>query len=376
MEGKGIIIENVLASYEESWEGSMTDQTVTRKADHIQIVLEKDVTAKGITTGFEHFMLDHCALPDVNLDEIDLSLSLWGRTLQAPLLISSMTGGTSEALKINQNLAKVAQRLGIALGLGSQRAAIENPDLAKTYQVRSLAPDGLLFANLGAVQLNYGYGLAEAQRAVDMMEADALILHLNPLQEAVQPQGDRQWRGLWQKIEQLTQALPVPVIAKEVGNGINAKVARRLVECGIAAIDVAGAGGTSWSEVEAYRQTNSQAREIAHGFARWGLPTAFCLESVCQAVSEVPIFASGGIRDGIDAAKAIALGATLVGCAAPVLAAAKVDEETVYQKFAVLLESLKVAAFCCNAQNLDQLRQTTLYRQGFHLETVSRVPKT
>jgi isopentenyl-diphosphate delta-isomerase len=354
----------------------MTDQTTTRKADHIQIVLEKDVSAKGITPGFEHFILDHCALPDVNLDEIDLSLPLWGKTLQAPLLISSMTGGTSEALKINQNLAKVAQRLGIALGLGSQRAAIENPDLAKTYQVRSLIPDGLLLANLGAVQLNYGYGLDEAKRAVEMMEADALILHLNPLQEAVQPQGDRHWRGLWQKIEQLTQALPVPVIAKEVGNGINAKIARRLVDCGIAAIDVAGAGGTSWSEVEAYRQTNPQARAIAHSFARWGLPTAFCLEAVCQEVgSEVPIFASGGIRDGIDAAKAIVLGATLVGCAAPVLAAATVDEEAVYEKFAILFESLKIAAFCCNAQNLGQLRQTTLYRQGFYREFVPQGSK-
>lgn len=338
----------------------MPETTETRKADHIKIVLEENVDGKGITTGFERYFLEHCALPDRDLDAVDLNLTLWGKQLQAPLLMSSMTGGTAIASKINLHLAEVAQHLGIAMGVGSQRAALEDPQLAFTYQVRSVAPDILLFANLGAIQLNYGYGLDEAKRAVEMIEADALILHLNPLQEAVQPGGDRQWSGLGKKIEKLVSQLPVPVIVKEVGNGISASVARKLNDYGIAAIDVAGAGGTSWSEVEAYRQTNPHYRAIAHSFASWGIPTAISLQEVSQAVPDLPIFASGGIRNGIDAAKAIALGATLVGSAALVLEAATLNEKVVYEQFSTLLETLKIAAFCSDAANLSQLRQVKL----------------
>ena len=337
-----------------------SETTETRKADHIKIVLEENVQAKGVATGFEHFFLEHCALPNLDLDDVDLSLTLWQKKLQAPLLISSMTGGTAAASKINRYLAEVAQNLGIVMGLGSQRAAIEDPSLISTYQVRSVAPDILLFANLGAIQLNYGYGLDEAKRAVEMIEADALILHLNPLQEAVQAGGDRRWSGLEKKIEQLVSQLAVPIIVKEVGNGINASVAKRLKNCGVAAIDVAGAGGTSWSEVEAFRQNDPHFRQIAHNFASWGIPTAVCLKEVCQAVPDLPIFASGGIRTGIDAAKAISLGATLVGSAAPVLEAATLKVEQVYEHFSVLLETLKIAAFCSNSANLEQLKKVTL----------------
>lgn len=337
------------------------DSTPHRKSDHIRIVLEEDVLGKGISTGFERLMLEHCALPAVDLDAVDLGLTLWGKSLAYPWLISSMTGGTPEAKQINLFLAEVAQALGIAMGLGSQRAAIENPDLAVTYQVRSVAPDILLFANLGLVQLNYGYGLEEAQRAVDMIEADALILHLNPLQEAVQPDGDRRWSGLWFKLEALVRALEVPVIIKEVGNGISGPVAKRLQECGVGAIDVAGAGGTSWSEVEAYRQTDRQAKEVAHNFADWGLPTALSLQQVVQNTEQIPVFASGGIRSGIDGAKAIALGATLVGSAAPVLADATVNAQRVYDHYQARLRELQIAAFCCDAANLAQLAQVPLW---------------
>ncbi|MEB3161314.1 MAG: type 2 isopentenyl-diphosphate Delta-isomerase [Synechocystis sp.] len=339
----------------------MTDTTEYRKADHIRIVLEEDVLGKGVTTGFDRFFLEHCALPSVNLDAVDLSVHLWGKTLRSPWLISSMTGGTDAAKRINLNLAEVAQTLGIAMGLGSQRAAIENPDLAATYQVRSVAPDILLFANLGAIQLNYGYGLDQAKRAVDMIEADALILHLNPLQEAVQPQGDRQWSGLWSKLEALVTALPVPVIVKEVGNGISRNLARRLESCGVAAIDVAGAGGTSWSEVEAHRQTDPVAKQVAHAFADWGLPTALSLREVVQGTGSIPIFASGGIRSGIDGAKAIALGASLVGSAAPGLDAAQINAEAVYHHYAARIEELRIAAFCCDAATVKQLRQVPLW---------------
>jgi isopentenyl-diphosphate delta-isomerase len=349
----------------------MSVATEARKADHIKIVLEQDVQGKAITTGFERYALEHCALPSVDFDRIDLSQTLWHKALQAPLLMSSMTGGTAQATQINRHLAEVAQSLGIAMGVGSQRAALENSDLASTYQVRCVAPDILLLANLGLVQFNYGYGLEQARRAVEMIEADALILHLNPLQEAVQPLGDRCWQGLWSKLETLAQQLPVPVVVKEVGNGISARVAQRLRDCGVAAIDVAGAGGTSWSEVEAHRQQDAQARQIAHCFARWGIPTAVSLQAVLAVVPELPIFASGGIRNGIDAAIALNLGATLVGTAAPLLGPATEAVDQVYAKFSGLLEELRIAAFCCDAQNLSQLRQVSLYDR----ETWQPIPK-
>lgn len=340
----------------------MDNSTESRKADHINIVLQEDVRAKGITTGFERFFLEHIALPEINLDEVDLSLKLWNKTLKAPLLISSMTGGTETARTINLHLAESAQALGVAMGVGSQRAAIEQDTLENTYQVRKVAPDILLFANLGAVQLNYGYGIEQARRAVEMIGADALILHLNPLQEAVQPNGDRNWTNLYHKIEQIVKSLELPIIVKEVGNGMNKNVARRLADCGVSAIDVAGAGGTSWSEVEAYRQSDSQRQRVAHCFAGWGIPTALSLLEVKQSVPELPIFASGGIRNGIDATKAIVLGATLVGSAAPLLGVATRQSEAVYHKFAGMLEELRIAAFCTGSGNLAQLRQATLRR--------------
>ena len=333
-----------------------------RKADHIKIVLQEDVSSKGTTTGFERFFLEHNALPEIDLDEVDLSLQLWNKTLQAPLLISSMTGGTESAHTINLNLAEAAQALGIAMGVGSQRAGIEQQNLGKTYKIRQVAPDILLFANLGAVQLNYGYGIDQARRAVEMIEADALILHLNSLQEAVQAEGDRNWKGLYSKIETLATQLEVPIIVKEVGNGISGSVARGLADCGVAAIDIAGAGGTSWSEVEAHRQSDPRRRTIAHCFAGWGIPTALSLMQVCQSVPNLPVFASGGIRSGIDAAKAIALGATLVGSAAPLLDAATYQSQAVYEKFSILLETLKIAAFCAGASTLSQLSTVPLRR--------------
>lgn len=336
----------------------------SRKKDHLDIVLNKDVGSKGITTGFEQYAFDHVALPELDLDQIDTSLVLWGRRLKAPLLISSMTGGTGPAHAINLNLAAAAQEMGIAMGVGSQRAAIEQDELATTYQVRRVAPDILLFANIGAVQLNYGYGIDHARRAVEMIEADALILHLNPLQEAVQAEGDRNWRDLLVKIDRLTRQIGVPVIAKEVGNGISATVAKRLVEAGVSAIDVAGAGGTSWSEVEAHRQLDPFRKRIAHTFANWGIPTAVALREVRAALPpSVPVFASGGIRNGVDVAKALVLGATLVGSAAPLLGPATDETSRVLDKFGAYMEELKIVMFCAGAGNLADLRRVRLRRR-------------
>jgi len=339
---------------------SLPTQTEQRKDDHLRIVLQQDVQSKGVTTGFEQVRLPHCALPNLDGRKIALSLSLWGRSLRAPFLISSMTGGTAEAGMINRRLAEAAQELGIGMGLGSQRAAIEEASLAATYQVRRYAPDVLLLANLGAVQLNYGYGPDECRRAVDMIEADALILHLNALQEAVQPHGNTNFWGLLRKIEQVCRALPVPVVAKEVGNGISGAVARQLVNAGVAAIDVAGAGGTSWSEVESHRHEDRQGVAVARAFAGWGIPTAEAIRQVRAALPEVVIIGSGGIRSGVDAAKAIALGADLVGTAMPMLAPATNLTEAVIERYGTYIEQLRVAMFCTGAGDLVALRQVTL----------------
>ena len=336
--------------------------TETRKREHIETVLNANVAAKGITTGFETFAFEHCALPELDLDQIDLSTTVFDRKLRAPILISSMTGGAAEGGVINRRLAICAQELGLALGIGSQRAAIERSELADTYKVRDVAPDILLFANLGAVQLNYGYGIEQARRAVDMIEADALFIHLNPLQEAVQPEGDRNWRGILTKLEELVFALEVPVVVKEVGNGLSAELAKRLISIGIAGLDVAGAGGTSWSEVEANRQPDPLIRKVAHSFAGWGIPTAHSLIEVRREAGSLPVFASGGLRSGIDVAKAIRLGATLCGVAEPALGAADENVEKIIKHMQCFIEELKVAAFCAGAGNLTQLARVPLRR--------------
>lgn len=334
-------------------------QISSRKADHIRINLEKDVSST-LTSGLERFRFLHQALPELNLENVDLSLKLFGRTLKAPVLISSMTGGTEQAKQINLNLAEAAQATGIAMGLGSQRAAIEHPELVSSYQVRHVAPDILLFANLGAIQLNYQYGIQECLKAVEMVEADALILHLNALQEAVQLEGNTHFSGLIKKIEAVCRALPVPVIAKEVGWGFSEHAARLLSDAGVVAIDVAGAGGTSWSQVEMHRaDTESQAR-VAAAFIDWGIPTADSIQIVRRAVDTMVIFASGGIRSGVEIAKCIALGATLGGMASPFLKAAVKSTEDTIQVVHEIEREIRVCMFAVGSGNLEALRKTQL----------------
>jgi isopentenyl-diphosphate delta-isomerase len=245
-----------------------------RKSEHLKITLEQDVQS-GLTNGLEHYHFIHEALPELDLEAVDTSLILFGKKLSAPILVSSMTGGTERAKEINQNLAEAAQECGLAMGVGSQRTAIEDPEQIPTYSiVRQVAPDILLFANLGAVQLNYGYGIDECRRAVDMIQANALILHLNPLQEALQTGGNTNFSELAKKIEEICKQLDVPVVVKEVGWGISRNTARILADSGVAAIDVAGAGGTSWSQVEMHRAPDEFSRQLAGTFVNWGIPTA------------------------------------------------------------------------------------------------------
>lgn len=334
-----------------------------RKAEHIRINLEEDVAFKKLTNGLEAYFFMHQALPELDLARIDTSVQLFGKTLKTPLLISSMTGGTAKAREINQTLAAAAQEVGMAMGLGSMRAGIEDPSLESTYQVRNVAPDILLFANLGAVQLNYGYGLSQCRRAVDMIEADALILHFNVLQEAVQPEGDGNFAGLLDKVAAVCRALPVPVIAKEVGWGFSREAARQLADAGVAAIDVAGSGGTSWSQVEMYRAPTQRHARLAGAFIDWGIPTAVSVGYCREAAPALPVFASGGIKDGIEVAKCIALGATLVGLAGEFLRTA--DREGVagvVDLAGVITDELRVSMFCAAANDLQALSRTPLHK--------------
>ena len=332
-----------------------------RKADHIRINLEKDVAFKQLTTGLEKYFFMHQALPELDLAHINTQTQIFGKNLNTPLLISSMTGGTTEAQAINLMLAEAAQEVGLAMGLGSQRAAIEDNSLADTFRVRDVAPDILLFANLGAVQLNYGYGRTQCQRAVDMIQADALILHFNPIQEAVQPEGDGNFAGLLGKIETLCRQLSVPVIAKEVGWGFSREAARQLADAGVAAIDVAGAGGTSWSQVEMYRAPTARHARVAGAFIDWGIPTAVSIQ-YCREATSLPIIASGGIKNGIDVAKCIALGARLVGFAGDFLRAA--DEngvEGVIEMAETITDELRITMFGSSANDLAALSETQLH---------------
>jgi isopentenyl-diphosphate delta-isomerase len=318
-----------------------------RKADHIKINLEQDVRS-ALTSGLEKYRFTHEALPELDLKRIDTTLNLFGKKLNSPILISSMTGGTEAAKTINMRLAEAAQECGIAMGVGSQRAAIEHPEQAETFQVRKVAPDILLFANLGAVQLNHGYGIDQCRKAVDMIEADALYLHLNPLQEAVQDAGDTDFAGLAKKIEVICKKLEVPVIAKE-------RTAKLLADCGVSAIDVAGAGGTSWSQVEMHRAPDEFTRQLAGTFVGWGIPTAESILNVRKAVPDMTVFASGGLKDGLDIAKCIALGATLGGMAGQFLKAAAISNENAIETMKLTMRQIEVTMFAAGVGTLEGL---------------------
>jgi isopentenyl-diphosphate Delta-isomerase len=337
-------------------------KTQKRKKEHLEICLDTERVTSASGTGLNRYRFVHNALPELDIDEIDLSTTFLGKRLQAPILISSMTGGFDLARKVNRNLAAAAQRLGLAMGVGSQRVAVEEPAAAGSFEVRDVAPDILLLGNLGAVQLNYGYTVEHCRRAVSMIGADALILHLNVLQEAVQPEGNRNFKGLGEKIAAVCRDLEVPVIAKEVGNGISVDAATRLQRAGVKALDVAGYGGTSWSAVEAQRAVK-QGKRPDTAFAAWGIPTEEALVSVRQALPDIELIASGGVRSGVDIAKAIALGADLGAFGQPLLAAALESSAKVIEFIAGVIHELKVSMLCVGAVNLTALRKAPLVRQ-------------
>ncbi len=330
-----------------------------RKSDHLRITLDEDVQSRA-EHGLDAYQFEHNALPEIALADVDLATSFLGHPLKAPLLISSMTGGAADTAQVNQHLAETAQELGLAMGVGSQRAMLEFPEMAYTFQVRKYAPDILLFSNIGAVQFNYGLSTDQCRHLVDSIQANALILHLNPLQEALQPEGDTNFKDLLPKIEHLCRQLEVPVIAKEVGTGISLAAANRLIDAGVTAIDVAGTGGTSWALVEMYRVKYPSRQHIAAQFADWGHTTAGCLRSIRAAYPELPLIASGGIRHGIHAAKAIGLGADMVGMTTPFLRPAMESTEACISASEEIIETMRIASFLIGAKTFQEIKSTPL----------------
>lgn len=337
-----------------------TEPAAGRKDQHLDVVLSGGGRHRT-DAGFDAVRFVHEALPDLDHGKIDLGADLLGRRLQAPLLISAMTGGPARAEAINARLAEAAQHLGIALAVGSQRSALESdgaPGL--DMGLRQRAPDTPILANIGAAQLTRGFGVDEARRVIDMIGADALIVHLNPLQEACQPEGDRDWWGVGAALGALIRRLDAPVLVKETGAGLSAATARRLVEMGVAGLDVAGAGGSNWGLIEGERALDAADKAHAAAFSDWGNPTAAAIAAVRAACPDTLIIGSGGVRDGVDAARAIRLGADIVGQAAGVLGAATVSTEAVVDHFQIMIRQLRTVCFCTGSSSLAVLRRAPL----------------
>ncbi len=336
------------------------DLILGRKDQHLDVVLSGG-GRHAQASGFDDWRFVHEALPDLDHAKIDLGADFLGRRLQAPLLISAMTGGPARAEAINARLAEAAQHLGIALAVGSQRAAIEGGATGGLDRsLRDRAPDTPILANIGAAQLTRGFGVEQARRALDMIGADALVVHLNPLQEACQPEGDRDWWGVGAALQALIRDLDAPVIVKETGAGISAVTAQRLIAMGAAGVDVAGAGGANWGLIEGERAADPADKAHAAAFAAWGIPTARAIAEARNALPEALIIGSGGVRDGVDVAKAVRLGADVVGMASGVIQAATESTEAVVAHFQTVIRQLRTVCFCTNAAGLPALKRVPL----------------
>jgi isopentenyl-diphosphate delta-isomerase len=345
----------------------LAEKTKKRKVDHIKITLSKEVQARKVTTGFEDVYFIHRALPEIDKQEIDLHATVFNHKFAAPLIVSAITGGTPEAKKINATIAEAVEELGLGMGVGSQRAAIENKKLEKTFAIaRKKAPTAFLIANIGGVQLVREYGLKEVKKAIEMIDADAIAVHLNSLQEAVQPEGETSFKGILGKIGEIGGELDKPLIVKETGAGISAEEAKKLEAVGVAGIDVSGVGGTSFAAVEYYRakgRRNSFQRRLGEVFWDWGIPTTISIVEVAQTV-KIPVIASGGIRNGSEVAKALALGASLASLAQPVLQAAVKGVKETKNMLYLMIEELKNNMFLVGAESMQALLKVPLVVTG------------
>lgn len=329
-----------------------------RKTEHIKLCLTEQVEGVNKTTGLEGISFIHNALPEIDFNKIDLQTTFLNKQLKAPFLVSSMTGGSDLATKINMNLAIASEEKGWAIGLGSTRALLESKAHEASFLIRKEAKSVPLIANLGAVQFNYGYGPEECQKIVDVTGADSLVLHLNSLQEVVQDGGDLNFENLLPTIEEVCHKLNVPVGAKEVGFGIDGTVAKKLYDAGVQYIDVAGAGGTSWSQVEKLRTKDPLRKAAAEAFNQWGISTKDCIVSVRDTLSNAPIVASGGMKTGLDAAKAITIGSNIVGFARTLLQSATESVDEVLKVMEQIEFELKMAMFGIGADSMEALRNT------------------
>jgi len=333
------------------------DLTPSRKAEHIRICVEEQVT-NGISPGFERVFLVHRALPELNFSEVDTSVEFMGKRLNAPFLVTGMTGGCPEARVVNRNLAEACERVGVAFGVGSQRAMLEHPELSDTYSVRDVAPRTLIIGNIGLIQFTRGYGQEQID-AARSIGCDAMALHLNPLQEMCQPEGDRQWSGCMEALRQVCKSAKLPIMVKETGAGISAETAKLLELSGASALDVSGCGGTNFALVEAHRGGG-----VGSTFHDWGIPTVCSLLEVRRAV-QLPLVCSGGVTSGLDAAKAIAMGATLAGIARPLLKPALESADKAEAKLRNMVYELKTAMLLAGAHNVAEMRQVRYVLTGF-----------
>lgn len=341
-------------------------RTEDRKQEHIRICLEREIESI-IPAGFNDITLIHNAVPEINLEEVNLQCTFLGHKLLAPIMVTAMTGGHEEAVPINRHIAQAVETLGLAMGVGSQRAAIEDPALAPSFSItRENAPTAFLIGNIGAPQLSLGYDVKEAEIAINMLKANALAIHFNAAQEAIQPEGEAHFSGVLQALRRLTKSLSIPIIAKETGAGLNPDNADDLVKAGVKALDVAGLGGTSWPAVEVERAKAEDAMKATLGrwFTDWGIPTAIATYEITQKIPSIPVIASGGIRTGVDIAKAIALGADIGGVALPVLSSAILDAKAVQVYLETLIQGLKATMFLVGANTLEDLAKTPLIVKG------------
>ncbi len=330
-----------------------------RKKEHLKIAVSPE--SQTGDTLLSNYRFVHNALPEIDFNKIDTQVYFLNKKIALPFFISCMTGGVLEGGKMNKRLAIAAQKYNIPFGLGSQRAVIEHPGLSKFFEIRKYAPTVPIFANIGLVQLNYGFGIKEFQRCVDMVNADALVVHLNPIQEAIQPEGNRNWENLLPKLEKVVQKLKVPVIVKEVGCGLSTDVIKRLYDIGLRIFDTAGWGGTSWPKVEGLR--GKPDRSLGELFGEWGIPTAESIKMAAEfkkTHKDITILGSGGIRNGVEIAKAICLGADVVGIAAPFAKAALESQEEVEKLIEKYALELRVSMFGAGAGNVENLKTVKL----------------